>query len=202
MASMHSAFALKRIVIVVYSFVLLSCSSFIINGGQRSIFSRYRLRSDINDGNSIQVEAEKSIQDEIREIVQMFVQADGGISSISPAVLIENAHILTKGKLYEYVIEKTIEECDNVREIAKIEAVDAFMKGFIVSERKQRSRLKMNYMMSGASSNRLEEAISLLSERFVLSAMSRLIFGIQLITGLGAVTAIYCFFWTTAIKIL
>jgi hypothetical protein len=202
MASMHSAFALKRIVIVVYSFVLLSCSSFIINGGQRSVFSRYRLRSDINDGNSIQVEAEKSIQDEIREIVQMFVQADGGISSISPAVLIENAHILTKGKLYEYVIEKTIEECDNVREIAKIEAVDAFMKGFIVSERKQRSRLKMNYMMSGASSNRLEEAISLLSERFVSSAMSRLIFGIQLITGLGAVTAIYCFFWTTAIKIL
>jgi hypothetical protein len=202
MASMHSAFALKRIVIVVYSFVLLSCSSFVINGGQRSIFSRYRLRSNINDGDSIQVEAEKSIQDEIREIVQMFVQADGGISSISPAVLIENAHILTKGKLYEYVIEKTIEECDNVREIAKIEAVDAFMKGFIVSERKQRSRLKMNYMMSGASSNRLEEAISLLSERFVFSVISRLIFGIQLITGLGAITANYCLFWTTAIKIL
>ena len=164
---MHSACALRRISIVIYSFVLLSCSSFVINGGQRSLFSRYRLKSDSNDGNSIQVETEKSIQDEIREIIQIFVQADEGISSISPAVLIENAHILTKGKLYEYVIEKTIEECDNVREIAKIEAVDAFMKGFIVSERKQRSRLKMNYMMSGASSNRLEEAISLLSDRFV-----------------------------------
>lgn len=164
---MHSACALRRISIVIYSFVLLSCSSFVINGGQRSLYSRYRLKSDSNDGNSIQVETEKSIQDEIREIIQIFVQADEGISSISPAVLIENAHILTKGKLYEYVIEKTIEECDNVREIAKIEAVDAFMKGFIVSERKQRSRLKMNYMMSGASSNRLEEAISLLSDRFV-----------------------------------
>jgi hypothetical protein len=167
MASTHNALALKRIVIIVYSFVLLSCSSFVINGGQRSSFFRYRLNCDVNDRNSIQVETEKSIQDEIREIIQIFVQADGGISSISPTVLIENAHILTKGKLYEYVIEKTIEECDNVREIAKIEAVDAFMKGFIVSERKQRSRLKMNYMMSGASSNRLDEAISLLSERFV-----------------------------------
>jgi hypothetical protein len=167
MASTYNALALKRIVIIVYSFVLLSCSSFVINGGQRSSFFRYRLNCDVNDRNSIQVETEKSIQDEIREIIQIFVQADGGISSISPTVLIENAHILTKGKLYEYVIEKTIEECDNVREIAKIEAVDAFMKGFIVSERKQRSRLKMNYMMSGASSNRLDEAISLLSERFV-----------------------------------
>ena len=167
MASIHSARALKRIVIVICSFVLLSCSCFVVNVGQRSIYSRYRLSSDNSDSSSVQVETEKSIQDEIREIIQIFVQADKGISSISPAVLIENAHILTKGKLYEYAIEKTIEECDNVREIAKIEAVDAFMKGFIVSERKQRSRLKMNYIMSGASSSRLEEAISLLSERFV-----------------------------------
>ena len=77
----------------------------------------------------------------------------------------DNAHILTKGKLYEYVIDKTIQECDNNRDIAKIEQVDAFMRGFVVSERKQRSRLKINYVMSGASSNRLDEAISLLSER-------------------------------------
>lgn len=77
----------------------------------------------------------------------------------------ENAHILTKGKLYESAIEKIIDECDNSREITKIEAIDAVMKGFIVSERKQRSRLKMNYMMSGASSNRLDEAITMLSER-------------------------------------
>lgn len=97
----------------------------------------------------------------------MFVTAEGGISSISPTILIQNAHILTKGRLYEYVMEKTIEECDNKNEISKIECVDAFMKGFIVSERKQRSRLKMNYMMAGASSNRLDDAIALLSERSV-----------------------------------
>jgi flagellin-specific chaperone FliS len=65
----------------------------------------------------------------------MFVNAEGGISSVSPAVLMENAHILTKGRLYEYVMEKTIEECDNKKDISKIEAIDAFMKGFIVSER-------------------------------------------------------------------
>jgi hypothetical protein len=94
----------------------------------------------------------------------MFVTAEGGISSVSPVILMENAHILTKGRLYEYVMEKTIEECDNKKDISKIEAVDSFMKGFIVSERKQRSRLKMNYMMAGASSNRLDDAIALLSE--------------------------------------
>jgi hypothetical protein len=106
----------------------------------------------------------QSLQDEIKGIIKIFVSAEGGVNTVSPTILIENAHILTKGKIYEYVIGKTIEGCDNNREIAKIEAVDAFMRGFILSERKQRSRLKMNYMMTGASSNRLDEAITLLSE--------------------------------------
>jgi hypothetical protein len=111
------------------------------------------------------IDAEQSIQEEIKEIIQTLVQSGGGVDSNTLSILMENAHILTKGKLYESVIEKSIEECDNNRDVAKIEAVDAIMKGFIVSERKQRSRLKMNYMMSGASSNRLDEAITMLSER-------------------------------------
>lgn len=157
--------ASNRIVAVVCFFMLLSCSGFMMPGGFGRMLS---LKSDTGNYNANEIETELTIQDEIREIIQIFVNADGGVGSINPSVLMENAHILTKGKLYEYAIEKTIEECANVREIAKIEAVDAFMKGFIVSERKQRSRLKMNYMMSGASSNRLDEAITLLSERFVI----------------------------------
>lgn len=123
------------------------------------------LSSEADDkDNDIEVQ---TIRDDIKDIINMFVTAEGGIGSISPTILMQNAHILTKGRLYEYVMEKTIEECDNKKDIRKIEAVDAFMKGFIVSERKQRSRLKMNYMMAGASSNRLDDAISLLSERSV-----------------------------------
>ena len=137
---------------------------------QRRFSSCFQIRSDLGDYDVSVGNEEQSIQDEIREIIQIFVTAEGGVNSISPSILLENAHILSKGKLYEYAIEKTIEECANVRDIAKIEAVDAFMKGFIISERKQRSRLKMNYMMSGASSNRLDQAIALLSERFAESS--------------------------------
>lgn len=141
----------------------LLCSGFRHLTSVRTTLSR--LYSDSNDYIDIEIDNEMTIQEEINDIIQMFVSAPGGVSSISPTVLMDNAHILTKGKLYEYVIDKTIQECDNNREIAKIEQVDAYLRGFIVSERKQRSRLKMNYMMSGASSNRLDEAISLLSER-------------------------------------
>ena len=155
----------KQIFFVIYSFVLLSCSSYTIPISYRNIITRKPLNSDTGNYNPLEIDSEQSIQDEIKGIIQTLVQSEGGVDSISLSILMENAHILTKGKLYESAIEKIIEECDNSRVIAKIEAVDAVMKVFIVSERKQRSRLKMNYMMSGASSNRLDEAITMLSER-------------------------------------
>ena len=155
----------KQIFFVIYSFVLLSCSSYTIPISYRNIVARKPLKSDTGNYNPLEIDSEQSIQDEIKGIIQTLVQSEGGVDSISLSILMENAHILTKGKLYESAIEKIIDECDNSRDITKIEAVDAVMKGFIVSERKQRSRLKMNYMMSGASSNRLDEAITMLSER-------------------------------------
>lgn len=155
----------KRVFFLICSFLLLSCSSFTIPISYRNIIARKPLGSDTGNYNPLGIDAEQSIQEEIKEIIETLVQSGGGVDSNTLSILMENAHILTKGKLYESVIEKSIEECDNNRDIAKIEAVDAIMKGFIVSERKQRSRLKMNYMMSGASSNRLDEAITMLSER-------------------------------------
>ena len=155
----------KRAILLIFSLLLLSCSSFTIQTRTRFHWrqSSNVLKSSNYDDSDL--DNEMTIQEEIKDIIQIFVKAEGGVSSISPSVLMDNAHILTKGKLYEYVIDKTIEECDNVRDVSKLETIDAFMRGFIVSERKQRSRLKMNYMMSGASSNRLDEAIALLSER-------------------------------------
>ena len=154
-----------RAVLLISCIMLLLCTAFrhpaVVNTRQfRNIVHSYN-----NDYIDVEVDNELTIQEEIKGIIKIFVDAPGGIGSINPTVLMDNAHILTKGKLYEYVIDKTIQECDNNRDIAKIEQVDAFMRGFIVSERKQRSRLKINYVMSGASSNRLDEAISLLSER-------------------------------------
>lgn len=154
-----------RAVLLICCITLLLCTAFknprMVNTRQ----FRNVLWNDNNDYIDLEVDNELTIQEEIKDIIKIFVDAPGGVSSISPTVLMDSAHILTKGKFYEYVIDKTIQECDNNRDIAKIEQVDAFMRGFIVSERKQRSRLKMNYIMSGASSNRLDEAILLLSER-------------------------------------
>ena len=164
-SSHHLRLSSKGMFLMIYSFVLLSCSSYTIPISYRSIITRRPLKSDTGNYNPLELDSEQSIQDEIKEIIQTLVQSEGGVDSISLSILMENAHILTKGKLYESAIEKSIEECDNNRDVAKIEAIDAVMKGFIVSERKQRSRLKMNYMMSGASSNRLDEAITMLSER-------------------------------------
>jgi hypothetical protein len=158
--------ASNRLTILIYSTILIiSCKCFRMPICHHRKYAINRLASE-NYANDNEIEVQ-TIRDDIKDIIKMFVTAAGGISSVSPAILMENAHILTKGRLYEYVMEKTIEECDNKKDISKIEAVDAFMKGFIVSERKQRSRLKMNYMMAGASSNRLDDAIALLSERLV-----------------------------------
>lgn len=105
--------------------------------------------------------------------------------AIDPNLLTDNAYILSKGKLYEQVIgdlltgqkpssndESNIDENfddgdidiysnESLRILRKI---DSFLSGFISSERKGRSRLKLNYMLAGASSNRLESAIDLLYE--------------------------------------
>lgn len=45
-----------------------------------------------------------------------------------------------------------------------LERVDNFLNGYIKTERKSRCRLKVNYILAGASSNRFEESILLLSE--------------------------------------
>ena len=47
--------------------------------------------------------------------------------------------------------------------LTKMKKVDSFLRGFIQSERIKRSRMKVNYILAGAESGRLEDAIGLLS---------------------------------------
>jgi hypothetical protein len=108
----------------------------------------------------------KLIKDEIRDIVVTFLNSDGGLGSMNPALLSENSFILAKGKLYESVMDDLMQECTSNVQIQKLEKVDGFLRGFVISERKNRARLKINYIMAGASSNRLDEAIEMLSERY------------------------------------
>ena len=105
---------------------------------------------------------------DIRALVDFFVVAERdnaqGFRSINPSLLLDNSHILTTGRLYEGVMEELLRGDHSSTDIAVIERVDAFLSGFITSERKSRSKMKLNYIIAGASSDRLESAVSLLSD--------------------------------------
>ena len=105
-----------------------------------------------------------SIEDEIRRVIEVFKSAEGSLVKVDPSILTENAHLLAKGKYYEMVMEDYLRSSVTSNEITKLEAIDAFIGGFVQAERKQRSRLKLNYIIAGATSNRLEESIQLLAE--------------------------------------
>ena len=109
------------------------------------------------------------IRRDIKMLVNIFIDAEkssaDGFRSVNPSLLLDNSHVLTKGRIYEGVMEELLQaDGDGRADTAIIERVDAFLTGFIHSERKSRSKLKLNYIIAGASSNRLESAIGMLSE--------------------------------------
>jgi len=112
-----------------------------------------------------------SIRDEISAVIDQMLlirSSPDGFRSLSPRLLMDNSHILTKGRLYEEAITHRLTHAVNSSQIKDLETVDAFLKGFITSERKARARLKLNYVLAGASSQRLDESIELLSDRYQL----------------------------------
>lgn len=85
-------------------------------------------------------------------------------SQVNTKALIESAHILAMNNLYEEAMEELLNSRDVSKEsVLLLEQVDAVIKSFINSERKTRSRLKVNYLISGALSDRLEAAVLMLA---------------------------------------
>lgn len=87
-----------------------------------------------------------------------------GIQGIDPAYLADNAHIISKGKLYEEAMKQLMLSTTNKDELAAMEELDRFLRGYISGERKARARMKIDYLIAGATSNRFEEAVGMLSE--------------------------------------
>lgn len=104
----------------------------------------------------------KTIKDEISEIISKYLETG---DTINPVDLVDNAYILAQGRLYEEVIEEKLQNSLTAENAADVERLDSILRGFIVAERKSRSRLKVNYLMAGASTGRLEQAIQMLSDR-------------------------------------
>ena len=116
---------------------------------------------DDNDNDNI-----KTINEEIYDIIQLYIKADanGDLFKVDPSILTQNGHILTQGRIYEDIIKELLNNCITSEQTLALERVDNFLNGYIKTERKSRSRLKVNYILAGASSNRFEESILLLSE--------------------------------------
>ena len=83
--------------------------------------------------------------------------------TVDTKILLDNAHILVQNYVYEQAMEELLDGCDSKEAVSVLERLDGVVRSFIQSERKSRCRLKVNYLINGAASNRLEEAILMLS---------------------------------------
>ena len=109
----------------------------------------------------------RTIEEDIAEIIDTYVKAEAsaeGIRTVNPTLLLENAAFLAKGRLYESVMKRRMGASTTPETARLLESVDSFLLGFIQAERKSRSRLKVNYIMAGATTGRLDESIELLYE--------------------------------------
>jgi len=124
---------------------------------------------DNRDGKN-QGEGEKAttIKEELGHFIDALIEVSARVSSnlytIPPQALHEYAHLLSHQSLYEQVIERKIENTQCDKELKRIEVLDKQIERFVHAERKRRTRLKLNYLLAGATSNRLESAIHLLVE--------------------------------------
>ena len=114
---------------------------------------------------------EKSIPKLINNIIDnvlIYSSSNKDLSGFDPHFLLENAHIITSGRIYESTMNDRMEAAreGSGEALTQLEKVDALLQGFVTAERKQRARLKVTYVLAGAESGRLNEGIALLSERY------------------------------------
>jgi hypothetical protein len=110
----------------------------------------------------------RTITEEISDIVDFYIEKSriSSLSTINPTILSENAHLLTQSRYYEDVMQRKLAICTDPDEVRSLEALNAFLLGFINSERRNRSRLKVSYILSAIMTQppRIDEAMDLLSE--------------------------------------
>jgi len=122
-----------------------------------------------DDINSDESNGYVSIKDEVSSLLEHFVELDraGDSSDMMRELsskLTEHAHLFAKGDIYETVLQERATACSTEAETARVGRVDTLVRGFIQSERKARARLKVNYVLAGAASDRIDEAVTMLAE--------------------------------------
>ena len=119
-------------------------------------------------------ESALTLKEEIFEIVSAMVRNSMSKSKISgskqppflvpPSLLGEFSHVLVQGRLYEEVINEQISDATSPFMVAHIEEIDSQMRAFITAERRSRTRLKLNYILAGATKNQMDQCIQMLHD--------------------------------------
>jgi hypothetical protein len=78
------------------------------------------------------------------------LRENNSLNLVDPSILFDSAHILTSDQAYEDAVQIKYKNAKQEKDLSDIEAVDSFLKGFILAERKKRVRLKVNYLLEGA----------------------------------------------------
>ncbi len=135
--------------------------------GEEDMEEEESVELEEDDHNDNETEA-KSIEDEIRETISILMAIDemGELTNLKPSFLIDRAHWLCNGRKYENVYGEIINS-GNLKtdeEVQRLERINAMLTGFISAERKSRSRLKVNLILSRVvDKNLFEEVIETLS---------------------------------------
>lgn len=80
-------------------------------------------------------------------------------------ILSDNASAITKGDLYEAVIEECLASCASEAELDCIRRADKVLRAAVHAERLRRARLKMKYLFAGTMFNQLEYTVNKLSSK-------------------------------------
>jgi hypothetical protein len=120
----------------------------------------------LNDRNSIDTGTTTEDSECIRTIIEGLrehIRTEGDLSTLNFNLFMNNTHILCKHRLYEKVMNGYLLECINENQLSTLHEVEMFLSSFIATERRNRARMKFEYIIAGAVTKRLDDAISLLS---------------------------------------
>lgn len=109
----------------------------------------------------------RSISEEISDIIDMYlVQARSQpMNTINPSVIRDKSYMLAKDQYFETIMqEKLSSPTLSSSDTALLEQINMFLSSIILSERRSRARLKVNYILASIRAEKLEEAIELLCE--------------------------------------
>lgn len=109
-----------------------------------------------------------SALDDVKNVINklMILDSESGtkdLSSVASPLLLEHSRVLCKEQVYEVIIEEMLSAANSTEKAEQVRRINALVSGFVEAERRARARAKVNYVLAGASTNRLEEAIKMLS---------------------------------------